>query len=106
LQADAILIQPTLTNSDLYFRLRKEEPRAIEWLAYLTDDVTLRARLRLFLEDLRHRPMPINGNDLKKLGISPGKQYQIILDKIRAAVMDDRVLPEHPKAILAALGIP
>ncbi len=103
LQADVTLTQPILANSDLYFRLRKEEPRAIEWLAHLTDDVTVRTRLHLFLEDLRHRPMPINGDDLKKLGIPPGKQYQIILDKVRAAVMDDKVLPDHPEALLAAL---
>lgn len=106
LQQESLLTQPTLANSDLYFRLRKEDPQAIEWLARLTDDSTVRARLRRFLDDLRHRPMPLKGDDLKALGIKPGKQYQVILDKVRGAVMDDLLLPGEPKDILAILRFP
>lgn len=105
LRNDPLLHQPTLVNSDLYFRLRPVEPLALEWLAQLTGDATLRTRLRLYLDDLRHRAMPIDGNDLKRLGLPPGKRYQIILDQVRAAVMDDQTLPDDPVHLLKALGI-
>lgn len=106
LQEEPLLRQPTLRNSELYFCLRKANEQALEWLARLSDDATLRAHLRLFLDDLRHRPMPITGDDLKAWGIPPGKQYQTILDQVRAAVMDDVALPNNPKALLTALSIP
>ena len=57
----------------------------------------------MFLDDLRHRPMPISGDDLKALGLKPGKQYQVILDRVRAAVMDDINLPENPEELLLAI---
>jgi tRNA nucleotidyltransferase (CCA-adding enzyme) len=106
IQNDPMLTQPTLANSEIYFRLRKENGQAIEWVAQLTDHPIVRTRLRRYLDDLLHRPIPITGDDLKALGIPPGKQYQVILDKVRAAVMDDVILPTNPTLLLTALNIP
>jgi hypothetical protein len=105
LQQDTTLSAPILSNSNLYFRLRKENQQAIEWLAELTDNKIVKKRLRLFLDDLRHRTSPITGNDLKTMGIPPGKYYQVILDRVWAAVMDNAPLPTPEELLFAYVAM-
>lgn len=90
----AVLTKSNLTNSEIYFALHKRELRAIEWVATFTTNEVLRARLRLFLDNLQHRTLAVNGDDIKALGVLPGRIYKTILEKIHAALLDGVITSE------------
>jgi tRNA nucleotidyltransferase (CCA-adding enzyme) len=44
-----------------------------------------------YFTQLQHARVHLTGNDLKKLGIEPGKHYRQILDSVQDAVLNARV---------------
>ncbi|MBA3530622.1 MAG: CCA tRNA nucleotidyltransferase, partial [Ardenticatenales bacterium] len=88
------LTAPALSNSALHAELHGQEVLAVELLAILTEDESLRARLRLFLDELRHRTLAVSGSDLRASGLPPGPLYKEILDSIQAAMLDNRAPDE------------
>ncbi|MGB0387460.1 MAG: CBS domain-containing protein [Ardenticatenaceae bacterium] len=82
------LTAPQLPNSTLYKQLHKRDAWSLDILATLTENDPLRQRLRLFLDDLRHRKSVISGQDLRASGLPPGPAYKRILNTIHAAMLD------------------
>jgi len=82
------IMKADLSHSELYGLLHKKDRDALELLAILTEQDALRQRLRLFLDDLRHRKKMISGQDLRHSGLPPGPSYKAILDLIHQAVLD------------------
>ncbi|MGH2543501.1 MAG: hypothetical protein ACRDIB_11910, partial [Ardenticatenaceae bacterium] len=82
------LVAPDLPNSALHSLLHGRDPLALELLAVMTDDESLRQRLRLYLDDLRHRSLAITGDLLRSSGLPPGPVYGEILQTIHSAMLD------------------
>lgn len=46
---------------------------------------------RIYLTEIRHMKISIDGNDLKKLGLKPGPQFKVILEDVMSATLDGKV---------------
>ena len=83
--------QRSLKNSELYHLL---SPLTTECLLYLMAKVTrneAKKSVSKFLAKLKHTKIRTTGEDLKKLGLLPGKLYKIILDNLHDAKLDGKV---------------
>lgn len=52
---------------------------------------SVRRKIWLYFSKLADVVAPLNGNDLKKLGYQPGRQYREILDALLAATLDQEI---------------
>ena len=83
--------QRSLKNSELYHLL---SPLTTECLLYLMAKVTrneAKKSFSKFLTKLKHTKIKTTGEDLKKLGLLPGKLYKRILDNLLNARLDGKV---------------
>jgi tRNA nucleotidyltransferase (CCA-adding enzyme) len=87
----SILDKPSLKLSDIYYRLRKYQPLAIQANAIAADSPMVRRSLQLFLKKLRYVRTALNGEELKMLGISPGPRMGEILQALHRARLDGEV---------------
>lgn len=81
----------SLSSSELYHLLY---PLSTECLIYLMAKVTRREAkkaLSTFLSQLKQVTISTTGEDLKKLGLQPGKLYKKILDDLLNARLDGKV---------------
>jgi hypothetical protein len=52
----------------------------------MPDQITaIRKRLKILDKDKKSNKLPINGNDIIKLGVKPGPQIGVLLDKVQDA---------------------
>jgi tRNA nucleotidyltransferase (CCA-adding enzyme) len=82
--------QHRLSNSKLYHLLK---PLSVESLLFLMAKVTrkdTKKAVSTFLTQLKHTRIKTTGEDLKKLGLSPGKLYKSIMDKLLEAKLDGK----------------
>ncbi len=91
-----------LANSALYYELSKRDPLALELLALMAEEPIVQQRLRLFLDDLRHRTLAVSGAALRDSALPPGPAYQDILDTLRAAMLDGEAPDEAAQRALLA----
>jgi tRNA nucleotidyltransferase (CCA-adding enzyme) len=83
--------KPSLKPSEIYYLLREYEPVAIQANAMATESSTTHRHLQLFLTKLRYVRASLNGEDLKKLGLSAGPQMGKILEVLHRAKLDGEV---------------
>jgi tRNA nucleotidyltransferase (CCA-adding enzyme) len=78
-------------NADIY-RLLNEIPLDVSlYLMAKSGRLQTKKAFSVYFTQLQHVRVHLTGNDLKKLGIEPGKHYRQILDSVQAAVLNAQV---------------
>lgn len=85
------LSEPSLSPSSIYYLLHNYPPTAIQANAIASDSISIRQRLELFLRKLRYVKSILNGEDLIRIGISPGPKMGDILRALHEAKLNGRV---------------
>ena len=86
-----LLDKPSLKPSEIYYLLRQYEPLAIQANAIATKSSTEHRLLQLFLTKLRYVRTSLDGDELKKLGISAGPKMGKVLQVLHKAKLDGEV---------------
>jgi len=86
-----LLDKPSLKPSDIYYLLRQYEPAAIQANALASESATIHRHLQLFLTKLRYVRTSLDGDELKKLGISAGPEMGQVLQVLHKAKLDGEV---------------
>jgi tRNA nucleotidyltransferase (CCA-adding enzyme) len=86
-----LLDKPSLKPSGIYCLLREYEPLAIQANAIATKSSTAHRNLQLFLTKLRYVRTALHGEELKRLGISPGPEMGKVLQVLHKAKLDGEV---------------
>jgi len=86
-----LLGKPSLKRSEIYHLLAEYQPLAVQVNAIATESPSAREALQLFLTKLRYVRTSLDGEELKKLGISPGPQMGKILEALHKARLDGEV---------------
>jgi tRNA nucleotidyltransferase (CCA-adding enzyme) len=96
-----LLDKSSLKPSDIYYLLREYESIAIQANAIATESPTARRSLQLFLTKLRYVRTALDGEELKKLGISPGPEMGRVLQILHKAKLDGEILTRADERKLA-----
>jgi len=92
LKADLPALEaPGLSQSDIYRVLKQYSAEAITACALACDSAAIRSRLDLYLSDLRHVELFIDGEDLNEMGVIPGPRLGRMLKALHEAKLDHRV---------------
>jgi tRNA nucleotidyltransferase (CCA-adding enzyme) len=86
-----LLDKPSQKPSDIYYLLREYEPLAIQANALASESLTVHRYLQLFLTKLRYVRTALNGEELKKLGISAGPEMGNVLQLLHKAKLNGEV---------------
>jgi tRNA nucleotidyltransferase (CCA-adding enzyme) len=86
-----LLDKPFLKPSEIYYLLREYEPVAIQANALASDSSTAQRHLQLFLTKLRYVRTALNGEELKRLGISAGPEMGQVLQILHKAKLNGEV---------------
>jgi tRNA nucleotidyltransferase (CCA-adding enzyme) len=87
--------------SPIYYLLREYEPLAIQANAIAAKSSTAHQNLQLFLTKLRYVRTALDGEELKRLGISPGPEIGKILQLVHKAKLDGEVRTKADEKKLA-----
>ena len=85
------LDKPSLKPSEIYYLLREYEPVAIQANAIASESPRVHRYLQLFLTKLRYVRTSLNGEELKRLGISAGPEMGQVLQILHKAKLDGEV---------------
>jgi tRNA nucleotidyltransferase (CCA-adding enzyme) len=85
-----------LANSHLYALLSPFEPEAIRIATVLEPEKA--PYLEHYLTRVYSLKPRLNGDFLKNLGMKPGKEFRVILDELREAVLDGLLKTEEEEA--------
>ena len=78
-------------NADIY-RLLHDIPLDVSlYLMAKSGRLLTKKAFSIYFTQLQHARVHLTGNDLKKLGIEPGKRYRQILDSVQDAVLNAQV---------------
>jgi tRNA nucleotidyltransferase (CCA-adding enzyme) len=80
-----------LKPSEIYYLLREYEPLAIQANAIASDSSMVHHHLQLFLTKLRYVRTSLDGEELKRLGISAGPEMGKVLQILHKAKLDGGV---------------
>jgi tRNA nucleotidyltransferase (CCA-adding enzyme) len=94
-QALFALSTPQLSPSSIYHLLKGHSEDAIKATTVATDSPLIRERLGLYLSELRHLKPILNGNDLRAMGVPPGKKMGEVLDTLLDARLNGEVETEE-----------
>lgn len=86
-----LLDKSSLKPSDIYYLLREYEPVAIQANAIASESSKVHRYLQLFLTKLRYVRTALNGEELKRLGISAGPEMGQVLQILHKAKLDGEV---------------
>jgi tRNA nucleotidyltransferase (CCA-adding enzyme) len=86
-----LLDKPARKPSEIYYLLREYEPVAIQANAIATESSMVHRYLQLFLTKLRYVRTSLDGEELKKLGISAGPEMGKVLQILHKAKLDGEV---------------
>jgi tRNA nucleotidyltransferase (CCA-adding enzyme) len=86
-----LLDKPALKPSEIYHLLREYEPVAIQANAIASESPTIHRHLQLFLTKLRYVRTALDGEELKRLGISAGPEMGKVLHVLHQAKLDGEV---------------
>jgi tRNA nucleotidyltransferase (CCA-adding enzyme) len=102
LKADLPLLdKPSLKPSEIYDLLREYEPLAIQSNALASESLISQRHLHLFLTKLRYVKTSLDGEELKRLGISAGPEMGKILQVLHKARLDGEVSTKAEEEKLA-----
>ena len=96
-----LLDKPALKPSEIYYLLREYEPVAIQANALATKSSTAHRHLQLFLTKLRYVRTSLDGEELKRLGISAGPEMGQVLQILHKAKLDGEVRTKADEKKLA-----
>lgn len=96
-----LLDKPKLKRSEIFHLLVGYAPAALETNLIAADSPKVRKHIRLFLTKLRYVKPATTGEDLIKLGVTPGPQVKNILHKLLDARLDGKVRSKKGEAELA-----
>lgn len=83
--------KPSLKPSEVYYLLREYEPVAIQANTIASESARIQHHLQLFLTKLRYVRTALDGEELKKLGISAGPEMGQVLQTLHRAKLDGEV---------------
>ena len=86
-----LLDKPSVKPSEIYYLLWGYEHLAIQANAIASESATIHRHLQLFLAKLRYVKTSLDGEELKKLGISAGPEMGKILRILHKAKLDGEV---------------
>jgi tRNA nucleotidyltransferase (CCA-adding enzyme) len=86
-----LLDKSSLKLSEIYYLLREYEPLAIQANAIASDSSIVHRHLQLYLTKLRYVRTSLDGEELKRLGISAGPEMGKILQILYKAKLDGEV---------------
>lgn len=86
-----LLDRSSLKPSEIYYLLREYEPLAIQANAIASDSSMVHRYLQLFLTKLRYVRTSLDGEELKRLGISAGPEMGKVLQVLHKAKLDGEV---------------
>jgi tRNA nucleotidyltransferase (CCA-adding enzyme) len=86
-----LLDKSSLKPSEVYYLLREYEPLAIQANAIASEPSRAHRYLQLFLTKLRYVRTSLDGEELKKLGISAGPEMGQVLQVLHKAKLDGEV---------------
>ena len=87
----SLLDKPSLKPSEIYYLLCEYEPLSIQANAIATESSIIRRYLQLFLTKLRYVRASLDGEELKRLGISEGPEMGKVLQRLHKAKLDGEV---------------
>jgi tRNA nucleotidyltransferase (CCA-adding enzyme) len=87
----SLLDKPSLKSSEIYYLLCEYESLSIQANATATESSAAQRYLQLFLTKLRYVRTSLNGEELKRLGISVGPEMGKILQILHKAKLDGEV---------------
>ena len=96
-----LLDKPSLKPSQIYSLLTEYEPLAVQANAIATECPTVHRYLQLFLTKLRYVRTALDGEELKRLGISPGPEMGRVLRILHKAKLDGEVRTKADERKLA-----
>jgi tRNA nucleotidyltransferase (CCA-adding enzyme) len=85
------LAQPGLLPSKIYGLLEEYPVIAVMANRIAVDSLQVRRQLAAYLDKLRHIKPALTGNDLKKMGISPGPDMKTLLRELLNARLDGKI---------------
>jgi len=85
------LNKPSMRPSEIYYLLQEYEPLAIQANAIASESSMVHHHLQLFLTKLRYVRTYLNGEELKRLGISAGSEMGKVLQALHKAKLDGEV---------------
>jgi tRNA nucleotidyltransferase (CCA-adding enzyme) len=88
------LAQPQIAPSAIYRLLEKHPLEAIFATAIAVDSPLVREQLELYLTELRYIKPILDGDDLKEMGVPPGRRLGNTLRALHNAKLDGRVRTE------------
>jgi len=98
-----LLDKSSLKPSEIYYLLQEYEPLAIQANALASESPTVHRYLQLFLTKLRYVRTALNGEELKRLGISAGPEMGKVLHILHKAKLDGEVRTKAAEKKLALL---
>jgi len=84
------LVYPELSHSNIYRLLHDFSPSAIAASSLFSASPTARQHMEVFLHELRYIKPVLNGDDLIRMGITPGPQIKEILQRLYEARLDGK----------------
>jgi len=96
-----LLDKPSLKPSEIYYLLREYEPVAIQANAIASEPSMAHRYLKLFLTKLRYVRTSLDGEELKRLGISAGPEMGKVLQILHKAKLDGEVRTKADEKKLA-----
>ncbi len=97
----SLLDKPSLKPSEIYHLLQEYDPLAIEANAIASESSIVHRHLHLFLTKLRYVKTSLNGEELKRLGISAGPEMGKVLQALHRAKLDGEVSTKADEKKLA-----
>ncbi len=89
------------TLSALYFILQPLPLEAVLYLMARSQKEDMRRNISLFLTQLQTQKLAVSGKDLKKMGLTPGPRYAVILKKLHAAMLDGQAVDRKSQLLRA-----
>lgn len=86
-----MLAKRTIKNSELYRQLNTLPTEVCLYIMAKTTHPDIRRAISVYFTHLRNISIHINGDDLIKMGIKPGKIYKRILEDLQDAVLDEKI---------------
>ncbi|MBU1247981.1 MAG: CBS domain-containing protein [Proteobacteria bacterium] len=87
--------------SDLYFLMEKLPVEGVLFLMARSRKEDIKRNISQYLARLRFHTLEVDGNDLKRMGITPGPAFSEILREVRAATIDGEVETREEQLELA-----
>ncbi|MCL0065025.1 CCA tRNA nucleotidyltransferase [Dehalococcoidia bacterium] len=99
-QSLSSLASAGLRPSEIYRQLNRHLPQVIEAAAIASEVPIVRQRLDLYLKRLRHVKPELCGDDLRSMGVPPGRKMGRILRALQAAKLDQTVVTREDEEAL------